>query len=84
MIQIYKIVCNTKYHLPSNKHKMPVTTRKQSKEQKEQQFQKRQNQNQNQVKKNHANIDFVNASNEWRKNKIKHENGYFTYIGNHE
>jgi hypothetical protein len=61
---------------------MPVTTRKQSKEQKEQQFRKRQNQNQ--VKKNHANIDFVNASKEWRKNKIKHENGYFTYIGNHE
>lgn len=79
---------NTIHQVTSNKQKhkkMPVTTRKQSKEQKEQkeqQFQK--GQNQNQVKKNHANIDFENASKEWRKNKIKHENGYFTYVGNHE
>ena len=29
---------------------------------------------------NHANIDFEDASKEWRKNKIKHENCCFTYI----
>jgi uncharacterized protein (DUF342 family) len=29
---------------------------------------------------NHANIDFEDASREWRKNKIKHENCHFTYI----
>lgn len=28
---------------------------------------------------NHANIDFEDASKEWRKNKIKHENCCFTY-----
>ena len=33
-----------------------------------------------QTKKNHANIDFEDASKEWRKNKIKHENCCFTYI----
>ncbi len=46
---------------------MPVVTRQQSKVQ-------------IQPKKNHANIDFEDASKEWRKNKIKHENCYFSYL----
>ena len=52
---------------------MPVTTRQQLKMQA------------NQAKHNninHANIDFEDASKEWRKNKIKHENCCFTYTRN--
>ena len=33
---------------------------------------------------NHANIDFEDASKEWRRNKVKHENCWFTYTHNHE
>lgn len=54
---------------------MPVTTRQQSK--------KQETLASCQVKSNftnHANIDFEDASKEWRKNKIKHENCCFTYI----
>jgi hypothetical protein len=56
---------------------MPVTTR--------QQLKKEEMYNQvNQSKKNHANINFQDASKEWRKNKIKHENCMFTYLVNHK
>jgi hypothetical protein len=55
---------------------MPVTTRQQLK--KEETW--KQVTQLNQVKKNHANIDFEDASKEWRKNKIKHENCGFTYV----
>ena len=56
---------------------MPVTTRQQMK--KEEMYKQP-----NQPKMNHANIDFEDASKEWRKNKIKHENCCFTYTDNHE
>jgi len=56
---------------------MPVTTRRQLKKE---DMQKQPNQ----TKMNHANIDFKDASKEWRKNKIKHENCYFTYIRAHK
>jgi hypothetical protein len=55
---------------------MPVTTRQQSRNQEKE--------NQKHAKKNHANIDFEDASKEWRKNKIKHENCCFTYLINYE
>ena len=57
---------------------MPVTTRQQLRNQ-----EKDTDKNdtiKNQPKKNHANIDFEDASKEWRKNKIKHENCGFTYV----
>ena len=61
---------------------MPVTTRQQSRNQEKD---KKQNQpKKNEPKKNHANIDFEDASKEWRKNKIKHENCCFSYVGNYE
>jgi hypothetical protein len=55
---------------------MPVTTRQQSKKQEmlTKSLEKKNNNT------NHANIDFEDASKEWRKNKIKHENCCFTYI----
>jgi hypothetical protein len=56
---------------------MPVTTRQQSKKQ------EISSQPTSEIKMNytnHANIDFEDASKEWRKNKIKHENCCFTYI----
>ena len=61
---------------------MPVTTRQLSKkqEQKAQAQTEAQTQPTGQPKKNHANIDFQDASKEWRKNKIKHENCCFTYV----
>ena len=57
---------------------MPVTTRHQLK--KEEML--NQLNQPNQPKKNNANIDFEDASKEWRKNKIKHENCCFTYTCN--
>jgi len=60
---------------------MPVTTRHQLKKQ------EMPTPTTCQIKKNntnHANIDFEDASKEWRKNKIKHENCCFTYIRNHK
>ena len=60
---------------------MPVTTRHQLK--KEEMLNQRNQCNQlNQPKKNNSNIDFEDASREWRKNKIKHENCCFTYTRN--
>lgn len=62
---------------------MPVTTRQQLKKEEI-------HKQSNQAKKNHesyvnhANIDFEDASKEWRKNKIKHENCCFTYVRNHK
>lgn len=56
---------------------MPVTTRQQLKKQEiftTSQFGKKCT--------NNANIDFEDASREWRKNKIKHENCCFTYTCN--
>ncbi len=57
---------------------MPVTTRHQLK--------KKEMDNHlnhlNKPKKNNANIDFEDASKEWRKNKIKHGNCCFTYTRN--
>jgi hypothetical protein len=62
---------------------MPVTTRHQMKNQ---EMQKQATQVKkscaNRVNTNHANIDFEDASKEWRKNKIKHENCCFTYTCN--
>jgi hypothetical protein len=58
---------------------MPVTTRQLSK--------KQETLTKSLAKKNctnHANIDFEDASKEWRKNKIKHENCCFTYTRNHK
>ena len=60
---------------------MPVTTRQQLKMQANQANQASQSKHNN---RNHANIDFEDASKEWRKNKIKHENCYFTYTRNHK
>jgi hypothetical protein len=57
---------------------MPPVTRQQSKIQQQQQNQV--NKRKSQPKKNHANIDFEDASKEWRKNKVKHENCHFSYI----
>ena len=59
---------------------MPVTTRQQLK--KEETW--KQVTHLNRVKRNHVNIDFEDASKEWRKNKIKHENCCFTYTRNHK
>jgi hypothetical protein len=59
---------------------MPVKTRQQLK--KEEEVHPSQTKKNN--KTNHANIDFEDASKEWRKNKIKHENCCFTYTHNHE
>jgi hypothetical protein len=62
---------------------MPVTTRHQMKTQ---EMQKQPTQYKkscaNRANINHANIDFEDASKEWRKNKIKHENCCFTYARN--
>jgi hypothetical protein len=62
---------------------MPVTTRHQMKNQ---EMQKQPTQEKkscaNRANTNHANIDFEDASKEWRKNKIKHENCCFTYTCN--
>ena len=58
---------------------MPVVTRQQSK--------KQETPTTLLAKKNctnHANIDFEDASKDWRKNKIKHENCCFTYTHNHK
>ena len=58
---------------------MPVTTRQLSK--------KQETLTTSLAKKNftnHAKIDFEDASKEWRKNKIKHENCCFTYTRNHK
>lgn len=60
---------------------MPVTTRQQLKMQANQANQASQSKHNN---INHANIDFEDASKEWRKNKIKHENCCFTYTRNHK
>ncbi len=49
-------------------------TRKQAKQQKEQQEQRQC------VRQNSHQIDFIDASIEWRKNKIKRENCTFEYI----
>jgi hypothetical protein len=49
-------------------------TRKQAKQQKEQQEQRQC------VRQNSHQIDFIDSSIEWRKNKIKRENGTFEYI----
>jgi hypothetical protein len=60
---------------------MPVTTRQQLKMQANQSNHASQSEHNN---RNHANIDFEDASKEWRKNKIKHENCHFTYTRNHK
>ena len=60
---------------------MPVTTRQQLKMQANQSNHASQSKHNN---RNHANIDFEDASKEWRKNKIKHENCNFTYTRNHK
>jgi hypothetical protein len=59
---------------------MPVITRQQSKKQEPNTQTETLPQPTDHPKKNHANIDFEDASKEWRKNKIKHENCCFTYI----
>lgn len=59
---------------------MPVTTRQLSKKQEPKAQTEAQTQPIGQPKNNHANIDFQDASKEWRKNKIKHENCCFTYV----
>jgi hypothetical protein len=59
---------------------MPVTTRQLSKKQEQKTQTEIPPQPTCQPKKNHANIDFQDASKEWRKNKIKHENCCFTYV----
>ena len=59
---------------------MPVTTRQLSKKQEQKTQTEITPQPTCQPKKNHANIDFQDASKEWRKNKIKHENCCFTYV----
>ena len=69
-----------------HRRKMPVTTRHQLKKQEmptptPTTCQMKKN---NANHANHANIDFEDASKEWRKNKIKHENCCFTYTGNHK
>ncbi len=56
---------------------MPVTTRQQLK--KEQMHAMQATQIKKNSSTNHANIDFEDASKEWRKNKIKCENCCFTY-----
>ena len=48
-------------------------TRKQAKQQQQQEQRQR-------VRQNSHQIDFIDASMEWRKNKIKRENGTFEYI----
>jgi len=60
---------------------MPVTTRQQTKKQ------EMPIPTTGQMKRNNTNntsIDFEDASKEWRKNKIKHENCCFTYTRNHK
>ena len=60
---------------------MPVTTRQQTKKQ------EMPIPTTGQMKRNNTNntsIDFEDASKEWRKNKIKHENCCFTYHRNHK
>ena len=60
---------------------MPVTTRQQTKKQ------EIPIPTTGQMKRNNTNntsIDFEDASKEWRKNKIKHENCCFTYTRNHK
>jgi len=52
-------------------------TRKQAKQQQEQQEQQEQRKC---VRQNSHQIDFIDASIEWRKNKIKRENCTFEYI----
>lgn len=61
---------------------MPVTTRQQSKKQETLTTRLAKKSPTNHA--NHANIDFEDASKEWRKNKIKHENCCFTYTHNHK
>ena len=61
---------------------MPVTTRQQSKKQETLTTCLEKKSPKNHA--NHANIDFEDASKEWRKNKIKHENCCFTYTHNHK
>ena len=63
---------------------MPVTTRQQLKIQANQANQANQASQSNHNNRSHANIDFEDASKEWRKNKIKHENCCFTYTRNHK
>jgi hypothetical protein len=58
---------------------MPVKTRQQLKIEEEMQARQA-----SIPKINHANIDFEDASKEWRKNKIKQENCCFTYIRSHK
>ena len=60
---------------------MPVTTRHQLKK-KEMDNHLNHLNHLNKPKKNNANIDFEDASKEWRKNKIKHGNCCFTYKRN--
>jgi hypothetical protein len=61
---------------------MPVTTRQQSKKQETLTTRLEKKNPTNHA--NHANIDFEDASKEWRKNKIKHENCCFTYTRNYK
>jgi hypothetical protein len=60
---------------------MPVTTRQQVKKE---EMCRQSNQPKMNHANNHANIDFEDASKEWRRNKVKHENCWFTYTHNHE
>ena len=62
---------------------MPVTTRHQLKKE-EMQKQPTRPKKIHANHANHANIDFEDASKEWRKNKIKNENCCFTYIRTHK
>jgi hypothetical protein len=66
---------------------MPVTTRQQLRNQEKDTDKNDTIKNQpkkNEPKQNHANIDFKDASKEWRKNKIKHDNCCFTYVDSYE
>lgn len=64
---------------------MPVTTRSISKKETETFHANTHNTTANSANRtNSANIDFIDASKEWRKNKIKHENCCFTYTRNHK
>ena len=54
-------------------------TRNQAKQQQQQQ-QRRQNTNTNTNTTHYTPIDFIDASIEWRKNKVKRENCTFEYI----
>jgi len=87
----YNTIRNTRHKHKTHKHTKMVFTRSQAKKQQEKQQEKPQQRQQMHRKcKNtlHENrrafinspIDFIDASIEWRKNKIKGENCTFEYI----